>query len=148
MNLSELSKKELIAAGWLENKSRDVEPFKNTYKKERYTILPAALRFLEQFGGLEGEHRANHGEKKSRFTFDACQAAEDIPKERVDVYALRFGQALIPVGEIDSGHVTLLISDSGSLLGGFDNYLWLLGNTVEEGLNTIFESRNYNELPG
>jgi hypothetical protein len=147
MGLGDASRRQLAAGGWFEGRSCDVEPFKKAYRDERYVIFPAALQFLEQFGGLAGNHRAmQHTNPLKHFTFDARKAAENIPKEKVDVYSVRFGEALIPVGEIDDGYITLMISEHGALVGGLDNYLWLLGNTVDEGLNAIFETHQFKEL--
>jgi len=128
-----------MAAGWFEGRSCNVQKFKEACKINDYDVFPTALAFVERFGWLEGHHRAYRTSDLESFDFNPCKAIDDIYKERVDDYSSRFGEALIPVGEIHNGHLTLMISPSGAVVGGYDDFLCILGEDAESGVNAIFE---------
>jgi len=110
-------------------------------RENGYPILDEAVRFVRAFDGLAGEHRASRVSAMDRFDFDSCQAIKDIPKERVDVYSIRFGKIMVPVGEVHNSHLILMVASGGSLLGAYDDFLCEFGNSIETGLNVLFEAK-------
>lgn len=141
MNISEESRRQLAASGWSHSRSIDTTAFERLCRDEGYPVLAEAVRFVRMFGDLVGEHRAYRVSAMDRFAFDPCKAIRDIPKERVDTYAARFGQLMVPVGEVYNQHLTVMVAMSGSLLGGYDDFLCELGLTIEQGLDAIFEAK-------
>lgn len=139
--------KYLSQAGWFPGRTCDTRRFEMALKRDGYDVFPAALEFLRELGGLAGKHPAYRTTTTKEFDFDAARATGDMPKERVDVYAKRFGSSLIPVGEVDNGYITLMISSDGTLLGGLDDYLWVFGKPFGDALNLIFDCREAPQIP-
>ena len=113
---------------------------------EGYPLLEKALQFVECYGGLEGGHRAYRSTAIVPFSFDPCRALRHTAKERVDAYIARFGEDMVPVGEAFGGHLVLMVSEKGAILGGYDDYLAELGGTIEDGVNAIFDPHEYREI--
>lgn len=44
-------------------------------------------------------------------------------------------------------HMTLLISETGRMLAGYNDGLFLLGNDAIEGLNALFENKETPRIP-
>ena len=144
--LNDISKRELAAAGWIEGRVVDVSSYKAMCASEGYSMLEKALQFVESFGGLEGKHKAYRSATDMTFNFDPCKALRNTSKARIDAYAERFGEDMAPVGEAFGGHLVLMVSEKGAILGGYDDYLAELGETIEDGVNAIFDPREYREI--
>jgi hypothetical protein len=146
MKLSSISRAQLEKAGLTDERVSDVSDFIKICKLNGYEINDYAICFVEQFGWLKGSHRAYRTIDLESFDFNPCKAISDIPKERVDIYSLRYGEGLIPIGEIFTEHLTLMVSSSGALLGGYDDYLCIIGESLEKGIEAIFEPVSYKEV--
>ena len=144
--LNDISKRQLAASGWLEGRVADTTPYKAMCKIQGYPLLEKALKFVESYGGLRGEHKAYRSATNMPFNFDSCEALQHTAKERVNDYVERFGESMVPVGEAFGGHLVLMITEKGSLIGGYDDYLAELGTTIEDGLNAIFDPKEYREI--
>lgn len=140
MNLGGEARRQLIASGWFDDRGVSTVDFEKACRENSYPILVEALRFVRGLGGLVGEHKALRVPAMDRFNFNSCQAMADIPKERVDVYSVRFGQLMVPVGEAYNSHLILMVSSKGSLLGAYDDFLCELGDSIERGLIALFEA--------
>ena len=145
VNLSGEARRQLASSGWFEDRNVDTADFEKLCRENGYPILDEVLRFVRKFSGIAGEHKAFRVSAMDRFDFNSCQAIRNIPKERVDVYSIRFGQLMVPVGEACNSHLILMVSSGGNLLGAYDDFLCELGDSIEEGLTVLFES-NENKI--
>ena len=146
MNIDNVSRQGLVLSGWSDDWCFGTNAFEEACRANGYASLSEAVRFVSEFGGVRGEHRAYRSSSTACFDLDPLKALRDISKERVDNYVLRFGEVMVPVGEVLSGHLTLMISSGGSVLGGYDDYLCIIGDSIENGINAIFNFREYIEV--
>ena len=127
---------------WSESRKVDPTPFVVALEKEGYRVFPLALSFIENFGGLCGKkpgYRVNGSWKEVHF--DPRRAIQNVYRERVVDYESRVGESLVLVGESDDMHMALLISETGRMLAGYDDELFLLGDDPIEGLNALLENK-------
>ncbi|WP_137940525.1 SUKH-3 domain-containing protein [Chitinivorax sp. B] len=147
MKYSVIIENSLISTGWFPGRRVDVEGVIGKLKNEGYPAGSAVKVFLEEFGGLSGMHKGYRGDDWEEFHFDPIIAMEGIFRERVIDYELRFGDGLTPIGEAYNQHLVLLISEKGAMLGAYDDYLCVLGESVEIGFQALFESKDGVDVP-
>lgn len=138
----------LQSMSWSEARRIDPAPFIAALEEEGYRVFPAAVSFIERFGGLSGKkpgYRIHDSWKEIHF--DPRRTIQNIYRERVVEYECRIGEPLVAVGESDNMHMTLLISETGRMLAGYDDELFLLGNDPIEGLNALFENKETPRIP-
>ena len=147
MNISKEIATELEKSGWTLNRKIDTTEILNVLKEERYDLNPKVVEFIENFGNLELEHPAYRvvGEFE-KMHFKPLRASSGICREKVEEYEERTEEALVVVGEAYNENLVLMISHTGKIYGAFDDYLTLLGNTIEEAFNSIFHSKNFIEI--
>lgn len=70
--------------------------------------------------------------------FDPVEAASTYTNiDRVRDHEARVGSRLIPVGGVDASHMMLLLSETGSVYGCFDDHLWFVGESPIEAIKNI-----------
>jgi hypothetical protein len=133
--------------GWHPQRKIDTTKIVGSLSDEGYQLNRFALETIEQFGNLEFEHPSlKVRDREKRMHFNPLRACDRIYREKVEEYELRIGESLVVVGEAYDGHLTLMVSDSGKVYGGYDNFLTLLGSSVEDALETIFYSKESKEV--
>ncbi len=146
MGLNVRSIKALTAISWSEDRRVDPSFWLDFLEKEEgYAIFEAAENFLRRFGGLEGTVPASLSSVE-KVHFNPIKAAETIYRDRVITYEERVKERLVIVGESNNSHLTLMISESGRLFAGCDDYLFLLGDDELEGLNKLFSGDKYAQV--
>jgi hypothetical protein len=138
----------LQSMSWSESRRIDPAPFVAALEEEGYYVFPLAVSFIENFGGLSGKkpgYRIQESWKEVHF--DPCRAIQNIYRERVVEYESRTGESLVTIGESDNMHMTLLISETGRMLAGYDDELFLLGNNPIEGLNALLGNKEVPTIP-
>ncbi|WP_083941063.1 SUKH-3 domain-containing protein [Pseudoduganella violaceinigra] len=138
----------LKSMGWSEDRRVDACIFITSLIDDGYEPFPMAVSFLENFGGLDGSMPAYRvkGELE-RIHFNPKEAIDEIYREKVVTYEARIGERLVVVGSANNGHLTLVLSPQGRMFGANDDYLCLLGNSVEEGITALFENVDAEEVP-
>jgi hypothetical protein len=133
---------------WSEDRTIDTHSYLRRLSEDGYTSTPPIETFLESFGGLEGMMPA-HVENAilERIHFDPVEAIGNVYRERVATYEERVGEPLVVVGEAYNSHLTLMLSATGRMYGGYDNFLCLLGNNAAEALVALFEHKGVKEIP-
>lgn len=145
MSLSVRSINALTAISWSEDRCVDPSSWLDFLEKEEgYAIFEAAENFLRRFGDLEGTVPESLSSVE-KVHFNPIKAAETIYRERVITYEERVKERLVIVGESNNSHLTLMISESGRLFAGHDDYLFLLGDDELEGLNKLFSDDRYTQ---
>ena len=138
----------LSKMGWTDSRSVDTHSFLECLLNDGYKLFPASSAFLKNFGGLDGAMPAYRKDGVfERIHFNIEEAINNIYREKVITYEERVGEQLVVIGEAYNGHLTLLLSASERVYGGYDDYLCLLGNTVEQGITALFERTTVSEVP-
>lgn len=146
MGLNVRSIKALTTMSWSEDRRVDPSSWLDFLEKEEgYAIFEAAENFLRRFGGLEGTAPESLSSVE-KVHFNPIKAAETIYRDRVIAYEERAKERLVIVGESNNSHLTLMISESGRLFAGYDDYLFLLGDDELEGLNKLFSGDKYAQV--
>ncbi|WP_176560085.1 SUKH-3 domain-containing protein [Brevibacillus dissolubilis] len=147
MVISEKTQLLLRKAGWQPDRKIDITDYISVLENEGYTLFPAAIEFLTEFGGLKVTH-PHHMVKKSDdfFQTNASVAAEDIWRERVETYEERIGESLVVIGQAYKTHMTMMISPTGRVFAAYDDLLILLGNSPAEALEILCEGKETKEI--
>jgi hypothetical protein len=146
MSLNVRSIKALTAMSWFEDRRIDPSIWIDYLEKEEgYVVFEAAANFLRRFGGLEGTMPPSLSPVE-KVHFNPIKAAETIYRDKVVAYEQRVKERLVIVGESNNSHLTLMISESGRLFAGYDDYLFLLGDDELEGLNKLFSGAKFAQV--
>jgi hypothetical protein len=133
--------------GWDPERRIDTTEIVKVLNNEGYQVNHYALEVIEQFGNLEFQHPSfkikNQTEKMH---FNPLRACDHIYREKVEEYESRIGESLVVIGEAYNEHLILMASDSGNIYGGYDDYLTLLGNSIEDALKAIFYSKETEKM--
>jgi hypothetical protein len=135
MKLSRKAELFLELSGWIAGQGRDVSQTLDVLEKEGCVMNKHAIEFLEQFEGVKGKHPVCKA-IQTIMHFNAVAAAE-VGMYWVEIYEKWVGESLVVVGGAYSGHVTLMISQSGRMFGGYDSEFWLVGDSYVDGLNKL-----------
>lgn len=134
--------------GWYPERRVEISQYCANWKKEGYTLSQAAIQFTENMAGLRivhGAYTKGNGEDES--IFDPQKALDTIFYERVqEDYEKKIGASLCPIGVGFSEHLVYLITPTGAIYGGFDDYFCLIGENVESALENIFFDHNFKAL--
>jgi SUKH-3 immunity protein len=139
MKINYLARKNLMDAGWAEGRNIDISSYVDALIKDGYVVPEKCEAFLKEFGGLSGSMNkyASRG-WVTLFHFDPIVAIGNVYRDRFSEYEDIFGESITLVGESDNNHLALGISKSGKFLGGFDDDIFIFGESIEDGLNTLF----------
>lgn len=87
------------------------------------------MAFVSEFDGTSFRYvRGAPGDRyEEECVLDVVAAIRGTYSSRVREYERRVGEDLWPVGFTGSGHVVLMMSASGKVYGGYDDYLALYG---------------------
>jgi len=137
MNIRKETLSILEKAGWHIGRKIDIRDIEKYLEKCGYDVFAPVKRFIEEFGMLEIEvYKPNNlGEKHEIHHTNAEKAIGDYYTQgsfkQEEIYA---AERLVPVGEIDNGNLSLLVSESGKVycntgkLG--DDFLEALENLI------------------
>ncbi|MCL2141886.1 MAG: SUKH-3 domain-containing protein [Methanimicrococcus sp.] len=133
--------------GWNPKRRIDTAEIVKILSDEGYQLNKYALEVIEQFGNLELEHPSYKIKNQTeKLHFNPLKACEGIYREKVEEYESRIGESLVVIGEAYNEHLTLMVSDNGSIYGGYDDFLVRLGNSIEDALETIYYSKEVEEI--
>jgi hypothetical protein len=106
-----------------------------------------ADQLLAEFGNLQIRFDTTVGVYETAH-FDAIKAMEGIdPNWIKESYFSRVGgKHLCPIGQAYS-HMTLMVDTEGTIYGGYDDFLCLLGRDGQEALVAICANKKFPELP-
>jgi hypothetical protein len=137
----------LKQAGWSAKRTVDTTLYLLDWQKDGYSVFSKALKFTQSFGGIRLVHRAYGVNTLDQSHFDSSAATRRFNRKwAVDVYEGLAQEALIPVGQGYSEHLTYLLGNKGGLYGGYDDYFCRIGRTVEEAVSNIIFAHQFEEL--
>ncbi|MDQ1817396.1 SUKH-3 domain-containing protein [Massilia sp. CCM 9210] len=133
--------------GWTEHRAVDPAPFLACLVADGYELFPKARPFFQRFGGLGGDMPAYRvAGAFDRIDFHPAHAISCTCREQVSAYEARVHQKLVVIGMAYNSHMTLLLSDTGRMYGGYDDFLCLIGNDVHDGITNLFGRRQMPEV--
>lgn len=139
MKINHLALENLKDVGWTEGRNVDISSYVEVLVKDGYIVPEKCKDFLREFGGLSGKMNKYAGRGwVTLFHFDPIVAIGNVYRDRFSEYEDFVGETITLVGESDNNHIALGVSDSGKFLGGFDDDLFIFGENIAEGLNTLF----------
>ena len=141
MKISGPAYKYLTTMGWSESRRVDSTQAISALEDDGYRLFPAAHEFLASLSGLEGDMPSFRSGGTERIHFKPDSAILNIYRERVETYEQRVGESLVVIGEANNGHMVLLLSETGRMFGGNDDFLCELGSSMADGLRSLFEGR-------
>lgn len=130
----------LNGAGWNPGRNTSTEEAEAAWMERGYAPSVSGVAFVSEFDGLTlmyPKHPSIGGKKELKL--DAVTATRSLHPDLARGYEGRVKEALVPVGMAASHHLTLLISESGKLYGGYDSFLALYGDTGMAGIRNIYQ---------
>jgi hypothetical protein len=140
----------LRQAGWHPDRAIDVTLYLQTLQANGYTVFPSVQSFLRQFGGLQIYFTIEYRGKplQNHIHFDAAAAAQAVWNEGyISLYAQRIGEPVCVIGEADNESTTLMMDAHGRVYGGFDVYLYRLGESGLQAIEQIVELKPVIPIP-
>ncbi len=101
-----------------------------------FPLFPAARDALARYGGIS-VRQSGAGEECARETFELIPLLALGEEEFFREVGSRVGTRLYPLGEAGGGHLFLAISTEGRVFAFMDDDIWLLGESMEEGLEAL-----------
>lgn len=126
----------LHAAGWVPGRRVDVDGFRTGLQAQGQDLHPAAAAFLMSYGSLRLTPSPY-----AVFHFDPLEALRNRVPAWVKDYGRRVGSPLCTIGEAGSGHLILAMSPEGKVYAGFDEELFLIGDSPERALEALVHER-------
>ncbi|WP_034260711.1 SUKH-3 domain-containing protein [Actinospica robiniae] len=136
----------LTAAGWFPGRAVPVEPLLEPLLEEDYEIPPVLRAFLRGYGGLEFDYPNPHcPEHRDTCGIDPQLAVDALFRTRVSLWEERVGAQLVPFGE--ASRLFLVMAADGRVWGGFDEFLFELGDSPEDALDGLCEGHDRPTVP-
>ncbi|MEV7006699.1 SUKH-3 domain-containing protein [Streptosporangium sp. NPDC051022] len=126
------------SAGWFPSRGADTRAAADIWAQVGHTSSRAAEEFVAEFDGLSiayPRHPSVGGE--DRCVLDAVLATRSIHPATVRSYERRVSETLCPVGTAASSHLTLMVTPSGRVYGGYDAFLALYGESGRDAIWNI-----------
>jgi hypothetical protein len=130
----------LGGAGWFDGRHVSVEAALSAWRADGHTPSYAAIDFVAEFNGLSFAYpRSAAVGGMDNCSLDAIAATGAIFSSVVREYEGRTGETLCPVGQAASGHITLLVGNSGRVYGGYDRFLAAYGENGRTAIVAIYD---------
>jgi hypothetical protein len=132
----------LEASGWTRNRKVPTAHWVGQLESEGFTMLPDAVKVLEEFGGLEIIPRKTAFDTflKGVIRFDPLLSASG-EFDRVDHWQHRLNTKLSPIAEGSKGEI-LLLAEDGRVFSCYEDQLFLDSVSFEDALeNTLIVAK-------
>lgn len=132
----------LDEAGWGRDRKIDVESMVAVLHADGYEISTTVREFLQRFGELvlNYPHYRNPA-LVDHCHFDAATAARNVFPQQVTAWTDTARKTLCPVGEAFHDHMTLVMSPDGQVYAGLDDYLYFVGPSPKDAIESLCEGR-------
>ena len=128
--------------GWYPQRKIGITEIIKILTDEGYQLNKYAIEIIERYGNLEILHPSfKVKDKNETMHLNPLTACNHIYREKVEDYESRTKESLVVIGEAYNGYLVLMVSDNGSIYGGYDDYLTLLGKSFSEALDAILNSK-------
>lgn len=124
--------------GWFENRRTNITYMKEYLTKKGYSWFPKVDDFFSEFGGLKSE----------KLHFDPIEAEKGVDSSWIlSDYANRLNKTeLCIIGQAFNNHLTLFMTDSGKIYGGFDDFLCYIAIDPKSAIIEIYLQTNFEEI--
>lgn len=139
----------LINAGWRIGRQISRDSFVEILHSEGYETSKCVIDFLEEFGGLTIFFKnLRNGLEDDDINFDIEHATHIENSERIlEDYGLRIGKKLCLIGTAYRDHFCLVMSDDGSVYGGYSDFLCKIGDSGIQAIEAILLDYTFEEIP-
>jgi SUKH-3 immunity protein of toxin-antitoxin system len=110
-------------------------------------FFPEVERFLRRFGGLRFANPAARPKAAQDWHFDAVHAITFYAHDARRV-ATRLDVPACPIGQANQDYVLLLMAEDGQVYGTMDHYLWLIGRSGVDAVESLCAGRDWIEVDG
>lgn len=128
----------LLNAGWYSSRRISTLKFNFLLLFSGYKLTPYLDSFLTEFGGLKINYKTENG-NVFLFHFNIYKAVRDFDIKWIkEDYLNRVNEkSLCVIGQAFSNHITLMLSDSGKIYGGYDENLFLIGINIHDSIEFL-----------
>ncbi len=148
MCISKKTETLLKKAGWNNDRKIDISDYVETLMAGGYILNDVVKEFLSKFGGLRVCHpHAKVVNEDDNFHLDPIGATKSILIERVNSYEERVEEKLVVIGEAHDRHMVLMMSLSGKMYAGYDDFLVEIGENGYTALETLCEGKETSVVP-
>jgi SUKH-3 immunity protein len=120
----------LRAAGWHPGRSLETASVRSFLESEGYHVSDQAEQFLREFTGVSIDFTRNR--RTDTIWFDGKRAGSLADLDWVTYYEEQVKTSLTPIGYSNHEHLLLMAAADGSFYGGYDDFLWPLGEPATE----------------
>ncbi|MCU0390623.1 MAG: SUKH-3 domain-containing protein [Thermoflexibacter sp.] len=137
----------LLNSKWREGRKVWIYKEKMCLAIEKYILTPKVEIFLQEYSGLSIYFKTI-SEQQDFFHFDVCKVIEEFDKRWIDEdYINRISTSnLCVIGQAYSNHLTLLMDELGTVYGGYDDLLYLIGKSGEEAIENLITKKGIIEI--
>ena len=137
----------LKEAGWRPRRRVSLEAIISDLKSQGYEPPTAVVEFLGSFGGLLLIYpHYKVPTALDQCHFDAAGAARGVFRGLVSEWAARVGSELCPIGQAFHDHMTLTMTETGSVYAGFDDTLSFVAPSGIKAVEALCEGYPLHEV--
>jgi hypothetical protein len=138
----------LNRAGWTPDYVVDISNFEKLLRDSGFHLNNAALRFLEEFGGLHIQYpHAKVADIADNMHFDIPVVIRHITPSNVEAYGRIVGSTLCPIGEAARGYFILMMAECGGVYGAYGDFFVKVGASGVEAIETLCSGKELMEIP-
>lgn len=130
----------LKVAGWNDARSINIDAVKEYLVKNGQYLSPIIETFIQSFANLKIQFQ--NGPFVDAILIDPIEAVKGIDPRWLDDYRERIGNANVCIiGLAYSEHLTMFMDDTGSVYGGYDENLYLVGTSGIDAIDALVSRR-------
>jgi hypothetical protein len=139
----------LKGSAWYPGRTIRTDEVEAAWAERGITASEVVRDFVAEFNGVEFRY-ARHplAGGTDLCVLDAIKATRSVHREWLAAYEVRAQEPLWPIGIAASGHVVLMMSPTGRVIGGYDDFLAVYGENGRQALRNIAHRREPVHLPG
>ncbi|AUX26034.1 uncharacterized protein SOCEGT47_065870 [Sorangium cellulosum] len=140
----------LKRAGWRPGRSVRTDHWESLLRAANNPVHASVVDFLREFGGLRVVHPHHRVPgKQDYFHINPSIAAKEFPIREDGLYDdnERVGAPLCAIGTACRDYMLLIMDAAGKVYASMDDYLFLVGNSGFEALESLCTPHEWAEIP-
>lgn len=133
----------LYNSGWFEGRKIDLKPIQTALTLEGFFWNFAVEEFLQEFGNLHISF-VDKDLSVEQFHFDPLDALKGVHKSWIlDEYSSIVQKKMCVIGQSHRGYLVLSMAEDGSVYGGYDDFLCLIGQNGKDSIQNIINQIDF-----